>query len=164
MPLIFSKSFKFISFEWKSNILLLQVYIYLQLNYSKWNENIVNIQGVEAKYEIILKRFLNLIIPIKKCDKSKFSWLALGFSIKFSPTGVSKKKKKKKRKKKRQRIYPWLRAETKEKWISEITRVSLWHPWSADLNPLDYVLENKTNITQLDKLSCLVWSDHEFFS
>ena len=53
--------------------------------------------------------------------------------------------------KKRQRIYDLLKAETKPKINSGITRISLWPPSSQHLNPLDHaiwgVLENKTNAT-----------------
>ena len=49
------------------------------------------LQDAEEKYGIIFKRFFSLISPIferKKCDKSKFSWLAqlfLHIFIKIQP-------------------------------------------------------------------------------
>ena len=42
--------------------------------------------------------------------------------------------------KKRQRIYEFIKVETKPKGISEIIGVYLWFPSSQNLNPLDYAI------------------------
>ena len=66
--------------------------------------------SAEAQYRVIFKTFFSLINPIfgKKCDKSKYTWLALLFKdflkIKIQPNMSEKEKK-------RQIIYDLLNAE-----------------------------------------------------
>ena len=88
-----------------------------------------------------LKHFFSLICPIfkNKWDKWKISWLFKHFFGKIQPNMAMQERK-------RQRIYDLLYAESNPKNIPEKIGVSLWPPYSLDLNPLKYTVENKTNI------------------
>ena len=91
----------------------------------------------------------------KKCNKSKFSLLAVLFKLIFFKIQPNMSEQKKKL----QKIYDLLNAETKTKKNSKIIGISLWPPSSPNLNPLDYamwgILENKTNTTSHPNIGLL---------
>ena len=114
----------------------------------------IYVLGAEAKYQIILKTFFSLISPLfeKKCDKSKFSWLALSFKcflIKIQPNMSEQKRNNKKS------MICFMPKPSPKNFLN----TSLWSPSNPDVNSLDYaiwgIFENKTNATSNPNIGSL---------